>query len=120
MLLVPHSGTWQDARLPRLSEDFLTPIPIVYQGIHPGKRPESNSFLQVDAPDVIVSAIKRSEEGDDLILRCVETDGLSVRASINLNFASKKWIGNFHPYEIKTLRMNKQTGVINEVNVLEQ
>ncbi|HEX4749035.1 MAG TPA: glycoside hydrolase family 38 C-terminal domain-containing protein [Bryobacteraceae bacterium] len=120
MLLVPHSGTWQSARLPRLSENFLAPAPIIYQGIHPGNRPESQSFLQVDAPDIVISAIKRSEEGDDLILRCVETDGASVRASINLGFAGKQWTGNFRPYEIKTLRMSKETGAIKEVNVLEQ
>lgn len=120
MLLVPHSGTWKSARLPRLSEEFLTPTPILYQGIHSGDRPESQSFVDVDAPDIVVSAIKRSEEGDDLIFRCIETDGASVRASINLDFAGRKWTGNFHPYEIKTLRMNKQTGVIREVNVLEQ
>ena len=120
MLLAPHSGTWEAARLPRLSESFLTPTPVLYQGIHPGSRPESQSFLDVDAPNVVIAAIKRSEEGDDLVLRCVETDGVSTRASIHLYFAGKKWTGNFHPYEIKTVRVNKQTGVSREVNLLEQ
>ena len=34
MLLVPHSGAWQDAGIVRLAEEFTAPLPIIYQGIH--------------------------------------------------------------------------------------
>ena len=69
---------------------------------------------------VLVSAIKLAEEGDDLILRCVETTGLQTKASIDLRFANRKWKGDFKPYEIKTLRVNKKTGAVKEVNLLEE
>ena len=120
MLLIPHAGTWQSVDVPRLTEEFTTPAPIVFQGIHAGTRAEVGSFLSVDAADVIVSAIKKSEEGDDLIVRCYEAEGRPVSASIDLFFAHKRWPVRFRPFEIKTLRFNPRTGAMREVNALEE
>jgi alpha-mannosidase len=120
MLLVPHRGTWQEAAVPRAADEFTSPVPVVYQGIHPGTRPQSDSLLSVDAPNVIVSAIKRAEEGDDLIVRCHETDGKAAKATIDLRFARRTWTGSLRPFEIKTLRLDAKSGQIREVNGLEQ
>ncbi len=120
MLLVPHQGSWQDAGLQRISENFINPFPLLLQGIHAGSRAQSASFLDVTAGNIVISAIKKSEEGDDLIIRCFETNGNAGIASINFGFAKKLWTGNFRPYEIKTLRMNVGTHEIREVNALEE
>lgn len=120
MLLVPHAGTWQEAGLPRLSEEFITPVPLILQGIHSGSQTQSGSFLEVTAPNIILAAMKKSEEGNDLILRLIESQGLSGPASVKMSFANKTWTGKFRPYEIKTLRMNAKTHAIQEVNLLEQ
>ena len=120
MLLVPHSGPWQDAGIVRLAEEFTAPIPVIYQGIHPGSRPLSASFLSVDAPNVVVSAVKKAEDGDDLIVRCYETAGRPTTATFDLGLVNRRWTGNFHPLEIKTLRVPLAGGEIREVNLLEQ
>jgi alpha-mannosidase len=120
MLLAPHRGSWDAAGVPRIAEEFTAPVPVVYQGIHPGSRPASDSFLAIDAPNVIVSAIKQAEDSNDLILRCYETAGRAATANIDLRFAKRKWTGSFRPSEIKTLRMNARTGQIREVNALER
>ena len=120
MLLVPHTGAWQDAGIVRMAEEFTAPIPIIYQGIHAGNRPLSASFLSVDAPNVVVSVVKKSEDGDDLIVRCYETAGRPVTANLDLGLVNRRWTGNFRPLEIKTLRVPLNAGEIREVNVLEQ
>ena len=120
MLLVPHVGNWQHSNMVRIAEEFMAPSIPMYQGIHRGTMPKSGSFLAVDAPNVIVSAIKQSEIGEDLILRCVETNGTAATANIELGFAKRKWSGNFRPYEIKTLRVNQKSGSVKEVNLLEE
>jgi len=120
MLLVSHQDTWQKSNIVRIAEEFIAPSVAIYQGIHGGSMPKSGSFLAVDAPNVVVSAIKLSENGDDIIIRCVETFGLPIIATLDLRFADRKWIGNFRPCEIKTLRMNQNTGDIKEVNLLEE
>jgi alpha-mannosidase len=120
ILLVPHQGTWQKSNIQRTTEEFITPSIAIYQGIHGGSMPKSGSFLSVDTENVIVSAIKQSEKGEDTIVRCIETAGLPTSAAIDLRFAHLKWSGNFRAYEIKTLRVNKSKGTIKEVNLLEE
>jgi alpha-mannosidase len=120
MLLVPHSGGWREATIPRTAEEFMSPMPIIFQGIHPGSRPQSASFLSVNGPSIVISAIKKSESGDDLILRCYEANGQPTTASIDFRYSGLHWSGHFHPYEIKTIRMNTMTYLIREVNALEE
>lgn len=120
VLLVPHAGSWQDAGVPRIAEEFTTPVPVVYQGVHGGSRPQSDSFLSVDVPNVIVSAVKKPEQGGGLILRCYETSGRPAKATIDLRFAQRRWTGEFRASEIKTLRFNPHTGEIREVNAIEE
>ena len=120
MLLVPHAGAWQDAGIVRLAEEFTAPVPVVYQGIHPGNRPLSASFLSVDAPNVVVSVVKKGEDGDDLIIRCYETAGRPGEGNLGPGVSEAALDGNFRPLEIKTLRVPRDGGEIREVNVLEQ
>jgi len=120
MVLVPHSGSWQDAGVVRTAEELVSPALVVYQGIHPGTLPQSNSFLSVDAPDVAVSAIKLAEDGDALIVRLYETAGWEATATLDLHFANVRWRGKLHPFEIKTLRIDPHSLKVEEVNILEQ
>ena len=120
ILLAPHKGNWQHSNLVRIAEEMLAPCVPIYQGIHKGTLPKSGSFLSVDAANIIVSAVKQAENGDDLILRCVETNGSATIANLDLGLIKRKWTGNFRPYEIKTLRVNTKSGNIKEVNLLEE
>jgi alpha-mannosidase len=120
MLIVPHRDTWQKSGIARIAEEFMSPPLVIYQGIHPGKMPRSQSFMAIDAPNVILSVIKQAEIGEDIIIRCVETSDLPATAGIDLRFTDRKWSGTFRPFEIKTLRVNRNTGEIREVNLLEE
>jgi len=120
MILIPHKGDWKNNSTVRTAEELLAPPVAIYQGIHGGKLPKSNSFLSADAKNVMVSSVKLAEINDDLVLRCVETEGLSSDATIDLTVAGEKWQGKFRPYEIKTLRLNRKSGQVKEVNLLEE
>ncbi len=121
MVLAPHAGAWQDAGIVHMAEELTAPVPIIYQGIHRGTRAMSASFLSVDVPNVVVSDVKQAEDGTDLIIRCYETAGRATKASLDLGLVHRQWTGQFHPLEIKTLRVPlAATGKIREVNALEQ
>jgi alpha-mannosidase len=120
MWLVAHAGSWQSAGLVRLAEELTAPVPVLYQGIHPGTRPQSGSFLSVDVGNVVVTALKKAEEGQDLILRCYETDGRATTATLQIGFMKQQWRGNFRPLEIKSLRIPSNGEAIREVNLLEK
>lgn len=119
MILVPHAGPWQDAGVVRMAEELVAPSLTIYQGIHPGTRPQSDSFLSVDVPNVVVSAIKKAEDGDDTIVRLYETAGRQTTVKLDLRFAKTEWTGTLHPFEIKTLRLNSNSTSVSEVNILE-
>jgi alpha-mannosidase len=120
MMLVPHKESWQKNNIPGLTEEFMAPLSAIYQGIHAGKMPKSGSFLSVDAPNIIITAIKMSETGNDLIIRCVESTGSQTTAAVDLRFTGKKTKLDFRPFEIKSLRVNLKTGETKEVNLLEE
>jgi alpha-mannosidase len=115
MLLVPHAAGWREAGIVRMAEEFTAPVPILYQGIHPGSRPASASFLSMDVPNVAVSTLKQAEDGDDLIVRCYESEGRATTATLDLALVNRRWTGMFRP-----LRVPRAGGEIREVNVLEQ
>lgn len=119
MLLVSHKGSWKDCNIPAKAEEFISPLVLIYQGIHSGKMPKSGSFLSVDVPNAVVSAIKQSENGEDTIIRMVETFGALATVTLDLKFVNRSWIGNLGPFEIKTLRLDKK-GSVREVNLLEE
>jgi len=121
MVLAPHAGSWQEAGIVRMAEELTAPVPVIYQGIHKGTRPQSASFLAVDVPDVVVEDVKQAEVGNDLIIRCYETAGHAAHATLDLGMVHRQWTGDFHPLEIKTLRVPlNAAGKIREVNALEQ
>jgi alpha-mannosidase len=120
MMLVPHKNTWKENNISRISEEFLSTPVTIYQGIHPGSKPKSASFLSIDKPNVIVTSVKKSETGDDLIIRCVETHGTDTSATLQFPSDNFSWNGNFGKSEIKTLRYNRKRGTIKEVNLLEE
>jgi alpha-mannosidase len=120
MLLMPHAGTWQNVEVVRRAEEFTAPVPVLYQGIHGGSRPLADSYLSVDAPDVVVSVVKKAEVGNDIIIRAYEMAGRPAHATLDIGMMKRRWSGNFRPLEIKTLRVPAGGGAIREVNVLEQ
>ena len=120
MLVVPHSGKWNEINIPRIAEEFIAPAPAIYQGIHEGVLAASGSFLSVSADNVIVSAVKKSESGNNIVVRCVETLGKDSTAILDLKFAGATYECRFSPYEIKTLLVDRKTRKVSELNLLEE
>lgn len=57
-----------------------------------GKLPESMSFFDISDPMVRISTIKKSEKGDDLIIRLVEMEGKDKQPSVKLALPFKELI----------------------------
>ena len=82
--------------------------------------PKSGSFLAVDVQNVIISAVTQSENGEDIIIRCIETSGQHTTATLDPRFANRKWTHNLKPCEIRTIRINQHKEDIKEVNLREE
>ena len=80
--LYPHAGTWRDALTIRHGYDFNYELSAAQVEPHRGDLPASHSFVQIEPNNVVLTAIKKSEDGDRLILRFYEGTGIGVVAKI--------------------------------------
>jgi len=65
----PHSGNWESGRVWMQAHQHNVPLLALQTTAHEGDLPASRSFLQTSHPELIVSAIKKAEESDTLIVR---------------------------------------------------
>jgi len=120
LMVVPHTHCWRSINAPRVAEEFIARPIVAYQGIHGGSMAKSGSFMEVDAKNIVLSALKISEDGNYGIIRLVETIGKEADFKLRFPSVDYSWSGKIKPYEIKTLRLDTQYGDIREVNLLEE
>jgi alpha-mannosidase len=118
--LLPHAASWERAGTVRRAAE-LNQSPIALNAtFHEGPLPQRDSYLSVDAENIIVSVVKQWEDGDDLIIRAYETIGKTTSATIRLPKWNRTIEANFGPSEIKTFRVPKDAAQpVVETNLLE-
>ena len=67
-----------------------------------------------------LTAFKRAEEGDDLIIRLFEPTGRRRTTTLSVPCVDAFTRVKMDPFELKTLRLNPRTGRFHEVNLLEE
>lgn len=88
--LYPHEGDWRAADTPRRGYEFNYPLIPVVAEAHRGKLPKEKSFFASEPSNIILSAVKKAEDGDAFILRFVETTGKDSNAIIRLPRKAKR------------------------------
>ncbi len=83
-----------------------------------GKKAKPAAVLSDDV--IQATAIKRAEKGNAIIIRLFEPTGRKRNTALSLPTLKKKINLTFNPFEIKTLKINAQTGKCSEVNLLEK
>jgi alpha-mannosidase len=118
--LLPHEGNWEQAgTVKRAAELNCKPIAVI-ESFHQGPLAQTDSFVNVNRDNIIVSAIKKAEDNDDLIVRVYETNKSATTATIELPRWKRVIKADFKPCEIKTFRVpQNQELPIKETNMLE-
>jgi alpha-mannosidase len=127
--LCPHPGGWREGQSVRRGYEFNTPLIALHTGQHQGSLLPTFSFVQIDNPDLVLAAMKKSEDDSDIVLRVYEASGQPKRGTISLwnpftdvretnliewnptalgHFAAKSrtLILDWKPTEIKTLKLS--------------
>ena len=86
--LYPHAGDWKNGVWME-GDDFNVPVlanepPSLAMVREHATRPEEYSFLSLDGSGVYMTGFKRSEDGDELVVRLVETDGEGKNVKLTL------------------------------------
>jgi alpha-mannosidase len=80
----PHTGSWRDARTVELAQELNLPlVPLVLEP-RDGELHDPGSFFALDGEGVVLTAVKRAEDGDGLVLRLVENLGNEVDGWVEL------------------------------------
>lgn len=90
-------------RVIRVARQFNIPTVNIMENRHNGRLPRTWRGLAVDAANIVVTALKRAEDGKGLVLRAYETDGKAVDATLAGGLLRTSVTAHFNPYEIKTL-----------------
>lgn len=77
--LYPHTGDWTNG-VWQEGDDYNIPVlanepPSLALGKSHATRPESDSFISLDADGIHMSGIKKAEDSEELIIRLVEVEG---------------------------------------------
>jgi len=71
----PHSGTWREAETVRRGYELNYPMVVTQPTVHAGPLPATYSFFKIDAPNVVLTAVKKAEDDNALLIRFYEWAG---------------------------------------------
>ena len=82
--LYPHGGSWRDAQTVRRGYELNYKLIAMPSQKHEGTLPAVHSFVDIEADNVVLTAIKKSEDDDSLVLRFYEWAGKEVEVKLHL------------------------------------
>ena len=89
--LIPHAGDYRAAAIDRRARECNCPLimrPLSCSG--PGNLGLRHAFMRIDAPsNVVVTALKKADRDDSIIVRLAETGGMPAEASVEIEGAGK-------------------------------
>jgi alpha-mannosidase len=119
-VLLPHAGDWAEGGAVRRAAELNQPVVAMIETYHDGPLAPTVSHLDVEGDNVVVSAMKRAEDDDDLIVRCYETAGVGGTVRLRPSAWNRVIQARFSPYEIKTLRVPRdETQPVVETDLIE-
>lgn len=116
--IYPHAGNWAEAGTVRRAWEANQKPVTLLATYHPGKLPLKQGFIQCHPAQVVVSIVKRGEDGNGWVARAYETAGRACKAKITL--LERTIHAGFRAGEIKTWLIPDDAGrEVVETNFLE-
>jgi alpha-mannosidase len=125
--LYPHAGDWKQALSVRHGYNFNYRLKAMQVESHTGELPQQHSFAGIQNTNVVLTAMKRSEDGKGLVMRFYEAGGKGGDITLNvpsgatsatvvnlmekpegspLSVTADKVTVPVTPYQIQTLRVD--------------
>lgn len=104
--LLPHEGDWRQAGFTQRGALLNMPMPHVVETYHEGPLPAVSQGMSISADNVVLGALKRTEQDDGYVLRLHECCGRPVTARVELPLWGRSFEAAFGPSEIKSFVLN--------------
>jgi alpha-mannosidase len=90
-LLYPHAGDWKSAETVSRALAFVHPVLTTLKAVkNQDLLPSEFSFVNFDNPHVMITAVKRAEDDDDLVVRFYESEGRLTATALNTAWRPQK------------------------------
>lgn len=116
--LLPHESGDYTATV-KEAELLNMPLQLYMETHHKGSLTPVYCGIDVDCDNVIVGAVKESEDGTGYIVRAFECAGKACMAEIDFKLFDRKFAFDFKPQEIKTIYIPKGNGNVKGVMITE-
>jgi len=80
--LIPHEGGWENAH--EHAHRYLRPLRAIRTSRGDGTPPESGSLIEIEPPEVVLSALKLAEDGEGVVARVYNIVPEPVEARVRL------------------------------------
>lgn len=84
--LIPHQGSWDDASIPRKTKQYKTKVLTKQLKNQPGNLSDEYSFIELGGEHLEISAIKKHEFEDKLLIRIYNPINRETSGKIKLGF----------------------------------
>ncbi len=81
--LLPHAGDWTGAELPRHAVANAAPMRVAQIGPQKGTLPTTHGFLTLGGRNLVLSAVKKAQDRDSLIVRFFNPTDQAVEAELS-------------------------------------
>ncbi len=111
-----------DERLAAVDREALArnEAPYALSFFPPGSGTKPQPAAELDGEAVLMTAMKKSEDGEDIVLRLFEPTGKRRNATLSLPWAGARTTVRLKGFEVKTLRFKKSSGRFEETDLLER
>ena len=80
--MLPHAGTWESAQVWQHAHRHNVPVRVMQTAQHDGKFLRCLSFVRVTPGNLVVSAIKKAERADSIIVRLYNTTDETIEGMV--------------------------------------
>ncbi len=106
--LMPHSGWWDEAQLHRHALAHAAPLRVCQFGKQSGRFPHRHSSFALEGDNLVLSAVKKTDERDTLLIRCYNPTGDDIDAVLHCGLpASAAWKNTLAEERVEELRVKK-------------
>lgn len=116
--IYPHAGDTFTGKVSREADLFNSDVLVVQTSRHDGVLPQEKSFLEITGDQALlkITAIKRSEDGDSIIVRGFNSSHQRVKAQLQsaLPILDAKWV-NLLENEKETVQRLNQHNILLEI-----
>lgn len=118
LALWPHAGDGPPSKAILSAAVLNEPLFYEFQYPKTGSRPKVFSYLRVEPQNVVVAAMKRAEDTNDLVMRLHETAGRATRAVVRFADGSSL-VRKLHGGQVITLQCDPSGRKARRVNFIE-